>query len=80
MPFLTFVDLPGVEIRIAPGTGEVCFRGRHIFMGYLFNEDKTKEAIDADGWLHSGDIGEVDERGFLTITGRIKVFTSQRLT
>ena len=41
----------GVELRIAPGTGEVCFRGRHIFMGYLFNEDKTREAIDADGWL-----------------------------
>lgn len=54
------------------GNGEVCFRGRHIMMGYLNNEEKTKESIDDDGWLHSGDIGKVDEDGFLSITGRIK--------
>ena len=46
--------------------------GRHVFMGYLNNEEKTKEAIDDEGWLHSGDIGRVDEDGFLFITGRIK--------
>ena len=62
----------GVELRIAPGTGEVCFRGRHVFMGYLNNAEKTVEAIDADGWLLSGDVGEVDHAGFLRITGRIK--------
>ena len=46
--------------------------GRHVFMGYLNMEDKTKEAIDAEGWLHSGDIGLKDANGFLFITGRIK--------
>lgn len=54
------------------GIGEVCYAGRHVFMGYLNMEDKTKEAIDAEGWLHSGDLGRHDEDGFLFITGRIK--------
>ncbi|NWT21288.1 ACBG2 ligase, partial [Vireo altiloquus] len=54
------------------GIGEICFSGRHIFMGYLNMEDKTKEAIDEDGWLHSGDLGKHDKDGFLFITGRIK--------
>ncbi|XP_044274953.1 long-chain-fatty-acid--CoA ligase ACSBG2 isoform X2 [Varanus komodoensis] len=54
------------------GIGEVCFAGRHIFMGYLNMEDKTREAIDEDGWLHSGDLGKHDADGFLYITGRIK--------
>ena len=39
-------------------TWQVCFFGPNVFQGYLFNEEKTKEAIDEDGWLHSGDIGE----------------------
>jgi len=43
-----------------------------VFMGYLFSEAKTQEAIDSDGWLHSGDVGKVDKDGFLYITGRIK--------
>ena len=46
--------------------------GRRVFMGYLNNEEKTKEAIDDEGWLHSGDIGRVDDDGVLYITGRIK--------
>ena len=46
--------------------------GRNIMMGYLFNEEKTGEAIDADGWLHSGDIGRELSNGYLKITGRIK--------
>ncbi|XP_037679882.1 long-chain-fatty-acid--CoA ligase ACSBG2 isoform X2 [Choloepus didactylus] len=54
------------------GTGEVCFWGRHVFMGYLEREDATREAIDEEGWLHSGDLGRVDSQGFLYITGRIK--------
>lgn len=46
--------------------------GRHILMGYLNSEDKTREAIDEDGWLHSGDVGKLDKDGYLSITGRIK--------
>lgn len=60
------------KTRDKKGEGEVCFRGRHIMSGYLEEEKKTKEAIDADGWLHSGDVGRVDENGMLYITGRIK--------
>ncbi|XP_053906399.1 long-chain-fatty-acid--CoA ligase ACSBG2 isoform X2 [Cuculus canorus] len=56
----------------ADGVGEICFSGRHIFMGYLNMEEKTREAIDEEGWLHSGDLGKHDKDGFLFITGRIK--------
>lgn len=52
---------------------QVCVRGRHIFMGYLDDPQKTSEALDEEGWLHSGDIGKIDEDDFLYITGRIKV-------
>lgn len=54
------------------GSGEILFWGRHVFMGYLNMEDKTQESIDDEGWLHSGDIGKHDDKGFLFITGRIK--------
>lgn len=72
-------SLPGCELKIdhepsrdKPGEGEICFRGRHIMMGYMYNPDKTREAVDEEGWLHSGDVGRVDEYGLLHITGRIK--------
>ena len=56
-----------------PGTeGEICMRGRHRFMGYFKNDKSTQETIDENGFLHSGDLGIMDERGFLKITGRIK--------
>jgi len=68
--------MPGSEMKIADpdkaGNGEICYRGRHIFMGYMKNDKATAETIDAEGWLHSGDIGRVDQEGFLYITGRIK--------
>uniref|UniRef100_A0AAY4CCL9 long-chain-fatty-acid--CoA ligase n=1 Tax=Denticeps clupeoides TaxID=299321 RepID=A0AAY4CCL9_9TELE len=54
------------------GNGEICFYGRHVFMGYLNMPDKTEDALDSDGWLHSGDLGKHDCDGFLFITGRIK--------
>jgi len=58
--------------RDNPGEGEICYRGRHIMMGYMKEEAKTREAIDAEGWLHSGDVGLLDNDGLLHITGRIK--------
>lgn len=54
------------------GNGEVCFWGRHVFMGYLSMPEKTEEALDTEGWLHSGDLGKLDQNDFLYITGRIK--------
>ncbi|KAG1938120.1 long-chain-fatty-acid--CoA ligase ACSBG1 [Pimephales promelas] len=68
--------VPGCRYKLvnmdADGIGEVCFWGRNVFMGFLNLEQKTKEALDEDGWLHSGDLGKVDEDGFIYITGRIK--------
>ena len=71
--------IPGAEIKIdldkgdKPGNGEVCFRGRHVMMGYMHNQAKTDETIDEDGWLRSGDVGKVDaDTDMLAITGRIK--------
>ncbi len=63
--------MPGSELEIFPD-GEVCCRGGHVFAGYLNDPDRTAEAIDADGWLHSGDIGEIDEDGYLRIVDRKK--------
>jgi len=62
----------GTETKIDSVSGELCYRGRHIFSGYMNMEDKTKETIDSDGWLHSGDIAKIDQDGFIFITGRIK--------
>lgn len=62
---------PGTEVRIGEG-GEVQLKGPHVMAGYHNREDATAEAITADGWLRTGDKGELDADGFLTITGRIK--------
>jgi len=73
--------LPGTETRNDNEHGELRYRGRHIFAGYMYMPDKTKETIDPDGWLYSGDVVRIDKdkdpndpngHGFVYITGRIK--------
>ncbi len=52
--------------------GEICARGPSVMLGYHDNDAATAEAIDAEGWLHTGDLGRMDARGYVTITGRVK--------
>ena len=75
-------NLPHQEVKVvdidsgqtvAPGeVGEICFRGYHIMQGYYSDAEATARAVDARGWLHSGDLGSMDTDGYLQITGRLK--------
>jgi HIP---CoA ligase len=73
--------IPGTELAVVdpdgrqlpPGeNGEIVVRGYNVMLGYFEDPAATSEAIDADGWLHTGDVGHLDSGGFLTLTGRIK--------
>jgi HIP---CoA ligase len=75
------VAIPGHEVKIAGPdgaalpfgeTGEICVRGYGVMLGYLDDADATSEAIDGDGWLHTGDVGVMDDAGYVRITDRMK--------
>ena len=75
-------NLPHQEVKVveidsgrtvAPGeVGEICFRGYHVMQGYYGDTEATARAMDAHGWLHSGDLGSMDADGYVRITGRLK--------
>ena len=75
-------SFPGIEVRVIdPSTnkpvpsdtvGEICCRGYNVMKGYYKMPEETKKIIDEDGWLHSGDLGTCDEKGYYRITGRMK--------
>ncbi|XP_055387526.1 very long-chain-fatty-acid--CoA ligase bubblegum-like isoform X2 [Condylostylus longicornis] len=70
------VPISGCDAKIInpdkDGNGELCLNGRNIFMGYIGLLEKTKEALDDEGYLHTGDIARIDKNGYVTITGRLK--------
>ena len=64
--------LPGIEVKIAEGNGEILLRGRGVMRGYHNLPEQTADTLDSEGWLHTGDVGELDDDGMLKITDRIK--------
>ncbi|AQA25785.1 hypothetical protein BTZ20_5193 [Rhodococcus sp. MTM3W5.2] len=63
--------IPGMEVRIGDN-GEILVRGENVMLGYLDDPEATAATIDKDGWLHTGDVGVMDERGYIDITDRLK--------
>ena len=66
------LGLPGVTVKIDPSTNEIMYKGRNVMMGYLKQPQETLNTLDAEGWIHTGDQGVIDEDGFLKVTGRLK--------
>ena len=66
------IDIDNNQTVAIGESGEICFRGYHIMQGYYNNAEATAVAIDAQGWLHSGDLGVMDKEGYISITGRLK--------
>lgn len=64
--------IPNVQVKIDPQTGELLVKGDNVMKGYYNLPELTAEVIDADGWLHTGDIARIDKDGYIFITGRIK--------
>lgn len=65
------IDTDGRTVKIGE-KGEICTRGYSVMLKYWNDEEKTKKAIDSQGWVHTGDLGVMDEEGYLEITGRVK--------
>ncbi|MEN8258558.1 MAG: AMP-binding protein [Thermodesulfobacteriota bacterium] len=75
-------NLPHQEVKIVDSSdgqtlalgeiGEICFRGYHLMHGYYGDQEATHRAIDDEGWLHSGDLGKMDQEGYVQVTGRLK--------
>ncbi len=65
------IPIPGTEVKVMED-GELCIKGNHVAQGYFKSEEQTKETFDADGWLHTGDLAEIDDEGYVKIIGRKK--------
>jgi long-chain acyl-CoA synthetase len=65
------IPIPGTEVKVEED-GELCLKGNHVTQGYFKAEEETKETFDSDGWLHTGDLAEIDESGYVKIIGRKK--------